>query len=300
MRILLPFDGSVHSTAALASLCARAPSLPPGTRVAALFVTAPVARAVTRLPARAAAANAQADLARRILAPALNALQDAGLKARALHPGGDPAERIARLAAGDGSDLIVMGSHGRSARAGLLFGSVASAVLASSRAPVLLLRGARALAPTPLKVALAYDDSADSRAALQFVLARLACFDPHHRLHLAYVVDEVPIQVRTALANLASTEFTPERVHAERAEAHAKAVGPAQRKLARAGIRTVDHLLVGGNPGDTLAAWVKSEKIDLLVMGCRGQTRLRTVFSGSVTHRVAARSDVPLLLVRSA
>jgi nucleotide-binding universal stress UspA family protein len=45
---------------------------------------------------------------------------------------------------------------------------------------------------------------------------------------------------------------------------------------------------------------VKSEKIDLLVMGCRGRTRLRSVFSGSVTNRVAARSDVPLLLVRSA
>ena len=300
MRILLPYDGSVHSAMALASLCARASSLPPATRVTVLFVTAPVARAAAPLSVRAAAANAQAALARRILAPALRALHDAGLKARARHPGGDPAERIARLAAGEGSDLIVMGSHGRSARAGLLFGSVASAVLASSRAPVLLLRGERALADTPLKVGLAFDDSADSRAALQFTLARLACFDPHARLHLAYVVDEVPIQVRTALANLASTSFTHERVQAERAEAHAKAVGPAQRKLARAGIRTVDHLLIGGNPGDTLAAWVRSEKIDLLVMGRRGRTGLRSVFSGSVTNRVAARSDVPLLLVRSA
>lgn len=300
MKILLPYDGSLHSTAALQSVCGRAAYLPAGASATAVYVTPPVARAVARPAARAAASAAQTDVARRLLAPALKALQDSGIKARALCPSGDAAQRIARIAASEHSDLIVMGSHGRSARAGLLFGSVTSAVLANCTTPVLLLRGEHALPAAPLKAALAYDDSADSRAALDFVLGHLACFDPQPRLHLVHVVDDVPIQLRTALANLTSTEFSPERVRAERAAAFAAVVQRARRKLERAGIRVVEHMQVGGNPGDALAAFARSAKIDLVVMGCRGRTRLRTAFSGSVTNRIAARSTVPLLLVRSA
>jgi nucleotide-binding universal stress UspA family protein len=300
MRVLLAYDGSTHSEAALASICARASYLPQGTRVTAVYVLPPVVPPLARPMSRSVMSAARADLARRILAPALRALNEAGLKVRALHPTGDVATRIARVAKSEKSTLIVMGSHGRSARAGLLFGSVSSGVLAGTETPVLLLRGERALPDTPLKVALAYDDSADSRAALDFVLAHLGRFDSRPRLHLAHVVDEVPIQVRTALVNLGSTEFTPDQVRAQRDEAFAQATDRAQRKLQKSGVRVVDHLLVGGNPGDALAAFAKREKIDLLVMGCRGRTRLRTAFSGSVTNRVAARSDVPLLLVRSA
>ena len=300
MRVLLAYDGSAHSEAALASVCARASYLPPGSRVTVVYVRPPSALALSRPMARSAATAAQANVTRRILAPALRALQEAGLKARSLHPSGDPATRIARVATAEKSDLIVMGSHGRSARAGLLFGSVTAALLAGSRTPILLLRGGRALPDAPLKVALAYDDSADSRAALDFALAHLGRFDPHPRLHLAHVVDEVPIQVRTALMNLASIAFTPDQVRAQRAEAFAQATERAHRKLQKAGVRVVDQVLVGSDPGDALASFARCEKIDLLVMGCRGRTRLGSAFSGSVTNRVAARGDVPLLLVRSA
>jgi nucleotide-binding universal stress UspA family protein len=44
------------------------------------------------------------------------------------------------MAKGDKFDLIVMGSHGHGALAGLLMGSVATKVLALSKTPVLLVR----------------------------------------------------------------------------------------------------------------------------------------------------------------
>jgi len=299
MRILLPYDGSEHSKAALAFVCARPALLDQATRVTVIHVPLP------RLPRVLAEAGGDRvaqyldDTSRKVLGPAVRALHAARLTVKAVHPLGDPAQRIARQAAADRCDLIVMGARGRSARQGLLLGSVSRGVLADSATPVLLLRRARPLPAGPLKVALAYDDSADSRAALDYVLAQRALFGPGFALHLVHVVDEVPIQVRTALPNLTSTEFSHEKVRALRAEACEAVVARARRKLQDAGIAAIEHMLVGSNAGDALAAFVRAESIDLVVMGCRGKTRLQTALLGSVTARLGALSDVPLLLRRA-
>lgn len=106
MRVLLAYDGSTHSEAALASICARASYLPQGTRVTAVYVLPPVVPPLARPMSRSVMSAARADLARRILAPALRALNEAGLKVRALHPTGDVATRIARVAKSEKSTLI--------------------------------------------------------------------------------------------------------------------------------------------------------------------------------------------------
>lgn len=65
---------------------------------------------------------------------------------------GDPVDMIVRAAAETHSDLIVMGTHGRTALARLLLGSVAEAVLRKAPCPVLTVKvpkGAeKAMAPT--------------------------------------------------------------------------------------------------------------------------------------------------------
>jgi nucleotide-binding universal stress UspA family protein len=53
---------------------------------------------------------------------------------------GDPAHELVSYAASHGYDLIVMGTHGHTALANLVMGSVATKVLASSKVPVLLFR----------------------------------------------------------------------------------------------------------------------------------------------------------------
>lgn len=300
MRILLPYDGSEHSKAALAFVCAHPPLLEADTKVTLIHVPMPQ---LPRVIARAGGerlARYLDDVSRKVLGPAARALQAARITVKAVHPHGDPAQRIVRQAQADHCDLIVMGAHGRGAREGLLMGSVSRAVLASCSVPVLLLRRSRPLAKRSLKVALAYDDSADSRAALDYVLAHRALFGPEFELHLVHVVDELPIQLRTALANLTSTEFTHEKVRELRAEAFRMTVARAQRKLGQAGVATHEHMLVGGNAGDALAAFVRAHPVDLVVIGCHGRTRLQSALFGSVTARLGARSDVPLLLVRRA
>jgi nucleotide-binding universal stress UspA family protein len=53
---------------------------------------------------------------------------------------GDPASEIVQLAADEGVDLIVMGTHGRTGLRRLLMGSVAEAVVRRASCPVLTLK----------------------------------------------------------------------------------------------------------------------------------------------------------------
>jgi nucleotide-binding universal stress UspA family protein len=53
---------------------------------------------------------------------------------------GEPAHEIVAFAAAAGLDLIVMGTHGHTALANLVMGSVATKVLANAKVPVLFLK----------------------------------------------------------------------------------------------------------------------------------------------------------------
>ncbi len=53
---------------------------------------------------------------------------------------GEPAHEIVAFAVSGGYDLIVMGTHGHTALANLVMGSVATKVLAGSKVPVLFMK----------------------------------------------------------------------------------------------------------------------------------------------------------------
>jgi universal stress protein A len=55
---------------------------------------------------------------------------------------GDPAGEIVRIAAEEGADMIVLGTHGRSGMSRMLMGSVAEAVVRRAPCPVLVYRAA--------------------------------------------------------------------------------------------------------------------------------------------------------------
>lgn len=76
-----------------------------------------------------------------LLEEALAQARQAGLKqVRTQSEVGFAAPEIARAAAALGVDLIVIGSHGRSALGGLLLGSVAQRVVHLASTPVLLVK----------------------------------------------------------------------------------------------------------------------------------------------------------------
>jgi nucleotide-binding universal stress UspA family protein len=65
----------------------------------------------------------------------------AGVRARALLVGGVPHEQITRAARSKRTDLVVIGTHGRTGLAKFFLGSVAGRVVSVAPCPVLTVRG---------------------------------------------------------------------------------------------------------------------------------------------------------------
>ena len=51
-------------------------------------------------------------------------------------------------------------------------------------------------------------------------------------------------------------------------------------------------------PAANIVNTSKAERCDLIVMGSHGHTALQTLFVGSVTAKVIAQGDVPLVVAR--
>jgi nucleotide-binding universal stress UspA family protein len=140
MKILIAADGSIYTERMLAHLEMQDMWLDRAHRYTVLHCVEP-------LPPRAGA-YLEADVRRlyyaseceRVFEPIRTFFKHRGFDVNFVSRVGSPAEVIATMADGEKFDLIVMGSHGHGALAGLLMGSVATKVLALSKTPVLLLR----------------------------------------------------------------------------------------------------------------------------------------------------------------
>ncbi|TNF59872.1 MAG: universal stress protein [Burkholderiales bacterium] len=140
MKILIAVDGSPYTRRALAYLAAHDQWLGAHHSYTVIHVTA-------GLPHRAAAFK-EADYVRAlyeedaqaVFRPIRAYFAMDGLRARFVSRIGHPARHIARLAQRGGFDLVIMGSHGHGATAGLVLGSVSTEVLARCTTPVLVIR----------------------------------------------------------------------------------------------------------------------------------------------------------------
>jgi nucleotide-binding universal stress UspA family protein len=298
MKILLPYDGSRHARRALEFVAARSPLAGRDPTVWLLNVQPPLFTEIPTATTRKRLADIYAKRAADVLRPAQAQLKRAGLDARAMHLVGVPGLRIARAARDKKADLIVMGSHGRSAVAGMLMGSVASTVLAHCDTPVLLLRDAEVSSAESLRVGVAVDGSAYGEAAVRWALAHRDLFGPQPRFELIHVGRDLPLQTRTLLANLADMSFTQEKVRALRRQEYERAVRSTLPLFAAAEV-PVKQVDLFGDAGEQLAAY-SQRRLDVLVMGSHGQGMFKAAVLGSVATRVAARCTTPLLLIRKA
>ena len=141
MKILIAADGSRFTKRMLAYLAAHDESF--GSKEHRFTVVT----VVGAIPQRAAAALSKkivqdhyAEEAETTLKPIRAFFAKQGVDAQFVHRVGDAGEQIAELARKGGFDLLMMGSHGHGALAGLVLGSVASRVLAVCDVPVLIVR----------------------------------------------------------------------------------------------------------------------------------------------------------------
>ena len=291
MRILVAVDGSKFSRAAVEFVASRSSLIDAEPEIHLLNVQPP-------MPAHAArAVGKHYDTeAQKVLAPARARIDKAGFPVIDFYTLGRPAEQIAAAAIKSKADLIVLGSHGHSALRGLLFGSVTNAVMAQTRAPVLIVRGSEVPAAS-MKVGIAVDGSKYGRQAVKYVLRHGELFGDNPKLTLINVVQDFTTVAMPDMVGIALPSFSEEETREFQAKAFEAAIGPVRKLMKKARV-PADEVRLIGNAGDELAAYAKKKKLDLLVMGSHGYGAFKAVILGSVTTRVTAASDVTLLLVR--
>ena len=190
MKILVPIDGSEFSKHSIEFVTSRATLLGHNPEIELLSVQAPVPARASKLIGNGSLSGYYDEEANVILEPAIEALKAAGVKATARYAVGEAAPTIAKVAEESGADLIIMGSHGRSALKGLLLGSVTNSVLALCDKPVLILRNKPAPTNDSLKVGVAIDGSKYGEAAVEHILKNHDIFGDHPTFYLMNVVSD--------------------------------------------------------------------------------------------------------------
>lgn len=202
---------------------------------------------------------------RRLLEQAQTRVADAfGVHAEIRQRHGGLVETLLELETG--VRLFVLGKRGEhadSAKGHL--GSNLERVMRAVHRPVLV--ASRAFQPVN-KFLIAFDDSPTTRKCVEMV-----CASPLLKgLQCSLLMVADPTKVPAGLAW-------------------------AQNRLTEAGF-SVREAVISGPADAVIAAQVKADAIDLLVMGAYGHSKIRTLIVGSTTTQVLRASRVPVLLLR--
>ncbi|MDH5823229.1 universal stress protein [Luteimonas sp. RD2P54] len=140
MKILVAVDGSDISLRAVKYAIQLSGRLAEPAKLTLLAVDPPLFPGVEKKIGSAAAQRLHDDNHEHMLAPARRALARAKLEVTERAEIGEIADTILAIAHKPRVDMIVMGSHGRTAVKGVLLGSVSSKVIAQTDVPVTIVR----------------------------------------------------------------------------------------------------------------------------------------------------------------
>lgn len=195
---------------------------------------------------------------------------------------GSPAGELLHLAEIWHPDLIVVGSHGRTAIGRLLLGSVSQRVATEAQTTVRIARGRVETEPKPIRLLLGYDGSEWALAAAD-VISRRAW--------------PVGTEVRILTAIDALTDVTGALIDQTLHQAHAN----QQQVIARltdAGV-AVSTMVEFGNPKQLLVEQAEVWGADAIFLGTRGLGRISRWVLGSVALAILGRAHCSVEIVRA-
>jgi len=297
MKALIAYDGSACADAALDDL--KRAGLP--SKVEAMVVTV----AELWLPPPSAAFKPVLTAATEPLpAPveaARNLAMEAGQRLQTIFPAwdvhaealvGSPASTILNKADEWKPDLIVVGSHGRSALGRFILGSVSQKIVTEAHCSVRVARGRGIDVGEPARILLGFDSSLDARATVHTIASREWS-------------ERSAIRVLAVLAPTISDSpllpWTPEQIAQREASARdwmQKQVEAAEEELRSSGL-TVTSVITAGNPKQLLLDEAGGWDADCLFIGARGHNRLVRFMLGSVATAVVARAHCSVEVVRT-
>ena len=140
-----------------------------------------------------------------------------------------------------------------------------------------------------MKIVLPVDGSEYTRRMLAYVAAHNELLGSDHEYFVLTVVPSIPGHVARYLDRSTLDDYYRDR---------ADEVLQPVRKFLDQQKWQVRVTYVVGQPADAIAAFVETNKPDLIVMGTHGHTAMVNLVLGSVTTGVLARCKVPVLLIQ--
>jgi nucleotide-binding universal stress UspA family protein len=206
-----------------------------------------------------------------------------------------PAWAIVKKADTWQPDLIVVGSHGRSALGRLWLGSVSQKILTEARGSVRVGRSHRQTNTAPVRLLIGVDGSPDAAAAVRAVAAREWPAGSVVRL-----VTALDARMSTALAFMhLSGQIGTEMSEADESVWMSRTVDTMATPLHQRGL-AVASVIRAGDPKHVLLDEAEHWGADCLFVGARGLGRVERFLLGSVSAAVAARAHCSVEVVRPA
>jgi nucleotide-binding universal stress UspA family protein len=301
MKILIAYDGSSCADAALRELArAGLPDAADVTVLTAADVILPISP--PPIPAGGVAFSVQTPaLAREWQERAFRAVDDAYSTAfqaaetvRKKFPGWDvtpasegdsPSWAIIKKAEDTSADLIIVGSHGRSALGRFFLGSVSQRVLSEAPCSVRIARNAAGSDGLPVRIIIGIDASPGSEAAVQSVARRR-----WHAGSEARFVAAIPTLMVPAI-DMDEESYRDEKSFLQ------STLDRLAEPLRQAGL-SVSSLIKEGDPKRLLVEESENWKADSIFVGARGLRRIERFLIGSVSYSVAARAHCSVEVVR--
>lgn len=207
---------------------------------------------------------------------------------------GSPAWEILTRADKFKPDLIVAGSHGRSAISRFILGSISQKILTEAHCSVRVARGRIEVDPTPARLIIGFDDSKGAQAAVEAVAARVWREESEVRLISAVTPVNPSIigKMIPPIAHLTEEINEYERQWIEKAGAKMLKI------LRKSGLNASLHIFEG-NPKRVLVEEAESWNADCIFVGANAfGSRMERFLIGSTSAAVAAHAHCSVEVVR--
>jgi nucleotide-binding universal stress UspA family protein len=214
---------------------------------------------------------------------------------------GLPGEEILKTIDAKKVDLVVLGSRGYSQTTGFFFGSVSQWVLQEAPCSVLIARpmAREKKAGRGMRLLLATDGSADSRAAVDFI--KNLRLPPSSQITILHVVKKHVFETgQTLMANSTKEdEFAKlaEEILAIRGREGTKLLEQTRKTLSAPDLQ-IQERLAFGNPADEILKAIRYVRAELVAMGSHGLTGVKRMFLGSVSNKVVYSAGCSVAVIR--
>ncbi len=211
---------------------------------------------------------------------------------------GIPSEEVIAAAKAEDSDLIVVGTRGKTGLAHVLLGSTAERVIRGAPCPVLTVRmeqadaeqgeGAPSMPVTLERILVPVDFSDCSLDALEY--AAVMAQQAKASVMLLHVLEPVSYGLDFDLGHFRSREDVRESWTKRLEELAATHQHPNM---------PIEYRLRGGFPADSILDAAQTLPCDLIVMGTHGRRGISHTISGSVAEAILRKARCPVVTVRS-